>query len=597
MVRFAYDGVEGEVEIVKYNKPSQTIEILYNNKTYKSITGNFCKGNLRNIVLNRSTKLLDGTNIEDLRGMKFGKLTVVEFDKNRYGEILNAYRDGKRKGVVGYWVCLCECGKYLSIDGASIKSGGSTSCGICYTFEDWCLDNNHQDYLDLWDYDLNDKKPSEIGYRSGKKSYFKCPRGIHESDVWMISGLTSINKKSGNTNSSVSCRKCGSFGQYLIDTYGENGISIYWSDKNVISPYDISKGYNGCVWIKCVNGHNDYKTKANGFYSGNRCAVCCGQKIERGVNDIATTDPWISEYVVNKEDMYCHSRGSSKKILVRCRDCKTTKLIAVSTLILYGLGCKCGDGQSYPNKFIYSVLNQLSVTYKAESVFDWGKTKKYDIYIPSLDIIVENHGIQHYVGGFETYGGRDAEEESTNDVFKKDIALKNGINHYIEIDCRYSEIEWIKNSIMNSELPSLLNFKEEDIDWAECDKYATKNLVKEVCELWSAKKYRSALELSSTLNISNVTVGKYLKKGSTFGWCSYSAKKAMERSGKKRGENNGRHVDVYRDGKLIHKSKSVSELARTSEGIFGVKLCVSSISNVCLEKRKEYKGYTFKYAE
>ena len=45
---------------------------------------------------------------------------------------------------------------------------------IEYSFAQWCLDNDHQDYLDLWDYELNDKLPSEIGAYSQKKFYFKC---------------------------------------------------------------------------------------------------------------------------------------------------------------------------------------------------------------------------------------------------------------------------------------------------------------------------------------------------------------------------------------------------------------------------------------
>lgn len=54
------------------------------------------------------------------------------------------------------------------------------------TFEEWCLSNNRHDILDLWDYEKNDKLPSEIPYGTKQKYYFKCPNGIHESELRRI---------------------------------------------------------------------------------------------------------------------------------------------------------------------------------------------------------------------------------------------------------------------------------------------------------------------------------------------------------------------------------------------------------------------------
>ena len=43
---------------------------------------------------------------------------------------------------------------------------------IVKSFNDWCVENNKQVYLDCWDYDLNQKSPKEIGYQSNKKYWF-----------------------------------------------------------------------------------------------------------------------------------------------------------------------------------------------------------------------------------------------------------------------------------------------------------------------------------------------------------------------------------------------------------------------------------------
>ena len=67
---------------------------------------------------------------------------------------------------------------------------------VKYSFAEWCMDNNHQDWLDLWDYELNGVGPEEVAYRSGKKYWFKCPRGLHDGIYRCIANLTVKNTKS-----------------------------------------------------------------------------------------------------------------------------------------------------------------------------------------------------------------------------------------------------------------------------------------------------------------------------------------------------------------------------------------------------------------
>lgn len=45
------------------------------------------------------------------------------------------------------------------------------------------------------------------------------------------------------------------------------------------------------------------------------------------------------------------------------------------------------------------------------------------------------------------------------------MALAHGIKNYFEIDCRNSDIGFIKNNIINSGLLEILNVKEKDINW------------------------------------------------------------------------------------------------------------------------------------
>ena len=54
---------------------------------------------------------------------------------------------------------------------------------VKYSFAEWCKDNNHQDWLDRWDYELNEVGPENVASGSNKKYYFKCPRVYIQAKV------------------------------------------------------------------------------------------------------------------------------------------------------------------------------------------------------------------------------------------------------------------------------------------------------------------------------------------------------------------------------------------------------------------------------
>lgn len=400
-------------------------------------------------------------------GAKFGDMTVISKDPNKKL----------------HYFCKCSCGntksiiKYTII--TNIKSGANSSCGKCRTFEKWCLENNHQDFLDLWDYELNIKSPSEIPYGTRSEYYFKCEEGIHNSELFSINKITIRNHK-------PNCRACGTFGHYLL----ENNELDMWSPNDELDAFSVRM-------------------------------------------------------------------GSDTKHLLVCPICKREKKIAPSTYRLHGLGCTCGDGNSYPNKLMANVLMQLNLEFETEKIFDWSDNKRYDIYITHLNCIIENHGIQHYI---QSKRGRSLEDEQANDILKQRIANDNGVKHYIVLDCRKSEIGLIKNSIMKSELPKLLNFKEEDINWDECEVFANKNLVLEACDLYKTLDRPTPINISKILQIDRRTVTEYLKKGSKLGMCNYDPKIAMKDPlAKSRGAKNPNSKKVFCENRVFD---TISECAK-----------------------------------
>jgi hypothetical protein len=57
-----------------------------------------------------------GAIIADLTGREFGRLTVLRF----------AHRTEHRRAM---WLCRCECGRELAVDGGNLRAGTSKSCG------------------------------------------------------------------------------------------------------------------------------------------------------------------------------------------------------------------------------------------------------------------------------------------------------------------------------------------------------------------------------------------------------------------------------------------------------------------------------------
>ena len=106
-------------------------------------------------------------------------------------------------------------------------------------FKQWCENNNRQDLLDRWDYELNGCGPEDIGKASRANRYFKCPRGLHKSELFDINYITTT-----KPNYEAGCRACNSFAQFIIDNYGEEHLNTIWSAENERLPEDIMINMN-----------------------------------------------------------------------------------------------------------------------------------------------------------------------------------------------------------------------------------------------------------------------------------------------------------------------------------------------------------------
>lgn len=279
-------------------------------------------------------------------------------------------------------------------------------------------------------------------------------------------------------------------------------------------------------WMCYENNKHIFEAKPCDIFAKKcSCPYCNHRIVFVGETDMWTTRPDIASMLLNPDDGYKYFANGSQKLDWICPCCGTiVKDKIINNVTRYGLSCPiCSDGMSFGEKFIYELFTQLKCEFIHDKTTDWSGEKRYDFYIPSISLIVEVHGLQHYEKSFRKYSNngkrsRTLEEEKENDAYKKELALSNNIKYYIQLDCRKSDFNYIKKSILNSELNNLFDLS--IIDWSKCYKATTTSNVIICSDLWN-NGMKNTREISDYTGIHICSVISNLKKASEIGLCNY----------------------------------------------------------------------------
>lgn len=348
-----------------------------------------------------------------------------------------------------------------------------------------------------------------------------------------------------------------------------------------------------CLCLTCQSFQDVYESEIN---RGIGCGICGNRVVKMGLNDIYTTHPELIKYFKFQEDSMKYTYGSHKKVWVKCPICGFEKTMPIYSLVEQGFSCsRCSDGISYPNKVIANFLSSLGIEYTAEYSPEWAKNKRYDFLfkINNRNYIIEAHGKQHYCGGFERVNGRNYEQEKDNDSIKYEMALHNGFNdnEYIVIDCRESNIEFIKNNILKSKLNDLFDIS--IVNWKEIDKKSQSSLVNDVAKFY--KNYSiNIIEISNYFNISVCTVIRYLNKAKELDLCDYDSKEKQLKILRTNHKKNMKPILIKKENEIIGTFQSGIYIEKNSVDLFGIKLLSPQISKSA-KSGKKYKGYSFEY--
>jgi hypothetical protein len=364
-----------------------------------------------------------------------------------------------------------------------------------------------------------------------------------------------------------------------------------YSNKNDRKPEELHKNSHDVVIWNCQRCKSEYQMKVKdrtNKYECN-CPYCSGRRVNH-TNCLWATHPDVAKLLKDKNRGFKITAGRLIKEEFICSDCGNLELKPINNVVRNGFRCsKCSDGVSYPEKVIYNLLQQSNTKFEKEKVFDWSKGKKrtrkgekrYDFFIEKLNCIIEVHGEQHYTGSFEALDGRSLESEKENDRFKERLAKENGIENYIILDCRKSELEYIKENVLSSDIVKLINLSM--INWEECHKNACNSIVKVVCDLWN-KGIKNTKTISEITNLSRSTAIRYLKQGAVIGWCDYNPEEMLTKR---------KVVQLTLSGDLINEWECISDCTIQFEN----KNILGHISSVCNGKRISAGGYRWLYKE
>ncbi len=355
-------------------------------------------------------------------------------------------------------------------------------------------------------------------------------------------------------------------------------------------PLEEYKGMDKKIkWLCCKNsGHIFEQSPSEIIYGKSGCPYCSRKRVFIGETDLWTTHPEIAKMLKNYDDGYKFTSGSGVKVDWICPICgKTIKEKTIEKVVKNGLSCQyCSDGISYAEKFMMNVLSQLKIDFKREEVFDWSHNKKYDFYIKSLNLIIETHGIQHYLevnfSTSVTNRSRSLIEEQENDRYKEELAISNGVSKYIVLDCRESKKDYISKSILNSEMSSIFDLS--NVDWNLCDIAANKSYYDDIL-----KYYRSGItnskDIAKLIGLNRATVIKALHKMADNEICDYNS---VESSVNHISKANYRRVICLENKKIYESIKSTKQDGYSPK-------CVSAC---CVGvKVKTHKGLHWMYYE
>lgn len=321
------------------------------------------------------------------------------------------------------------------------------------------------------------------------------------------------------------CNYCEKMKKYndvlnISDEEFRKRVHLQYPNLNIIGIYKPGQKEITCVCRKCGYKHRiNTLSLLNGTY---KCTICENGKenIKIGINDIKSVNPVLYDCLADKsinEKFTINSRNKTDFICPSCGQLIKNKTI--DHVNKRGLKCKCQDGNSLGEKYLYQVLKSVDANIESEKYLNDNYSYRYDFYgnYNGIEWICELNGKQHYEKSFSTLGGRTLEEEIQNDKDKKSYATSQGISTYIVINSKESGFNQLKESIIKSELSQIYDLS--NVDWVKCYRESLISDIFKIADLWN-DGYK-VMQICNITGFRKNTVRTFLTRANDIGYCKY----------------------------------------------------------------------------
>lgn len=242
-------------------------------------------------------------------------------------------------------------------------------------------------------------------------------------------------------------RFCSNCGETLLQQktkkrlQEKNFIFIEWLNEKQPNGGNVSK-----VKFKCPKcGYINTKRLFDFLNCSDECSQCgLGHRI------LKTNEYFLKEIEEKYQNEYIpldNYKNAKTKIRVKHSKCNFIFKITPDNL-LQGKGCpRCNRYNSIGSKTIEKWLKENNFKYEKEKNFNWIGKKRYDFFVPSVNLLIEFNGIQHYKPIDFFLQNRTFEEQLDSDKEKEKKAIEHGYNFLI---IKYDEINRIPEILSSS---------------------------------------------------------------------------------------------------------------------------------------------------
>ena len=254
-----------------------------------------------------------------------------------------------------------------------------------------------------------------------------------------------------NNNSEILC-KCVNCGHRIIDNFRnlsyKNFRCKYCELQNISDlvksgEVKVKKIEGGYIELECKNGHI-YKQDRRNLLAGKRCIQCYLD------NKILTKDKIIDKFKDLHGGYYNYNFNNFKNLHSKIEiTCKKGHIFSQKVSNhLQGKGCPiCRE--SLGERIISNYLKSKNIEYIRQKKFTdcvYVNPLPFDFYIPSLNLIIEYDGIQHFEPIKQFGGDEEFEKVKIKDKIKTQYCLSKNIELF-RISYKEDIIEKLSNRI------------------------------------------------------------------------------------------------------------------------------------------------------